>query len=39
LGSATQIERVEVRWPDGAVFTLNRPGADQLIKVRHPYGL
>jgi len=39
LGSTTQIERVEVRWPDGAVFTLNHPSADQLIKVRHPYGV
>ena len=38
LGSSTQIERVEVRWPDGTVFTLNNPAADQLIKVRHPYG-
>ena len=38
LGSATQIDRVEVRWPDGAMFTLNRPGIDQLIKVQHPYG-
>jgi ASPIC and UnbV/FG-GAP-like repeat len=39
LGSVKAIDHIEVRWPDGAVFTLNRPAADQLIKVRHPYGL
>lgn len=39
LGTTTQIDRVEIRWPDGAFFTLNRPGADQLIKVLHPYGI
>lgn len=39
LGHTERIDRVEVRWPDGAVFTLNRPGVDQLIKVRHPYGV
>ena len=39
LGRVMEIDRVEVRWPDGVVFTLNHPGVDQLIKVRHPYGL
>ncbi len=39
LGAVTTIEQIEVRWPDGAFFTLNHPGADQMIKVQHPYGL
>ena len=39
LGAATQIDRVEVRWPDGAAFTLHKPSVDQMIKVSHPYSL
>ncbi|MEZ4670807.1 MAG: CRTAC1 family protein [Anaerolineae bacterium] len=36
LGVTDEIERVEVRWPDGASFTLNQPGCDQMIKVQYP---
>jgi len=37
LGDIDTIDFVEVRWPDGATFTLDHPGVDQQIKVRHPY--
>lgn len=37
LGELTHVDSVEIRWPDGATFTLNQPGVDQMIKVQHPY--
>ena len=36
LGQASRIERVEIRWLDGATVTLDRPEPDQLIRVPHP---
>ncbi|MCA9790645.1 MAG: ASPIC/UnbV domain-containing protein, partial [Candidatus Eremiobacteraeota bacterium] len=36
LGSLTEVDEVEVRWPDGAEVKLNRQPADQTLKVTHP---
>ncbi len=39
LGQLETVERVTVRWLDGAVQTLDDPRIDQLHRVRHPYEL
>jgi hypothetical protein len=36
LGDAHSVERVEVRWPDGAVRVLDHPPARRLLRVEHP---
>lgn len=36
LGNEPGIARIEVRWPDGTEAVLQRPGADQLVTIRHP---
>ncbi len=36
LGSATEVERLEVIWPDGTRSEHPVPAIDQLIEVRHP---
>ncbi len=36
LGRSTQIERVQVRWLDGAVVSIEGPQADQLLCIQHP---
>jgi enediyne biosynthesis protein E4 len=36
LGADRTVTRVEVRWPSGAVQTLEDVGADQVLVVREP---
>ncbi len=36
LGRQTQINRVRVHWPDGAVASVNSPACDQLLRIEHP---
>ncbi|MGE0494178.1 MAG: CRTAC1 family protein [Vulcanimicrobiota bacterium] len=36
LGPLTEVEEVEIRWPDGAEVKLGRQSAEQTLKVRHP---
>lgn len=36
LGATSAVERVVVRWPDGAERTIDAPQADQLLRVEHP---
>jgi hypothetical protein len=33
LGAATKIDRLEVKWPDGAVETFSVPGIDRIITI------
>jgi hypothetical protein len=33
LGSATSVDKLEIRWPDGAVETINVPGIDRKLTV------
>lgn len=37
LGANPRIQRVEVRWLDGATVTIESPKANQLIRVPHPH--
>jgi hypothetical protein len=39
LGTATQVDKLEVRWPDGSVETLKDIPGDQRIVVRHGRGV
>lgn len=36
LGAEKKIERVEIRWPSGIVQHIERPAADQIMKVEEP---
>lgn len=36
LGSATQADRVEIRWPSGVMQTLEQVAADQILRVKEP---
>jgi hypothetical protein len=36
LGSATVVDRVVIRWPSGRVHTIEKPGIDQLHRVKEP---
>jgi hypothetical protein len=36
LGTATQVERVVVRWPDGAMSLIDRPERNTLLRVPYP---
>jgi hypothetical protein len=36
LGEQPAIERLDVRWPDGAELTVEAPETDRLIEIRHP---
>jgi len=36
LGTATRVERIEIRWPSGQVQTLTDVPADQILKIREP---
>jgi len=36
LGSATQVDRIQVQWPSGKVQTLKDITADQILQVREP---
>jgi hypothetical protein len=36
LGAFRHIDRVVVRWPDGAVAAIERPDANQTLRVPHP---
>jgi hypothetical protein len=39
LGAATKIDKLEVKWPDGALETINVPGVDRVITVAEKQGL
>jgi enediyne biosynthesis protein E4 len=39
LGTATQVDKIEVRWPDGSVETLKDVPGDQRILIRQGKGL
>jgi hypothetical protein len=34
LGKATRVDSLEIRWPDGAVQTVEQPLYDRLILIR-----
>jgi hypothetical protein len=36
LGARSKVDRLEIRWPSGAVQTLENVAADQILKVREP---
>ncbi|ACJ00831.1 CRTAC1 family protein [Rhodospirillum centenum] len=36
LGAATRVERLEVRWPDGAVVRIDQPQTCRMLTLRHP---
>ncbi|WP_218083104.1 CRTAC1 family protein [Anthocerotibacter panamensis] len=36
LGTQSWIEQVEVRWPDGALQTIEFPKVNQLLRIAHP---
>ncbi|EWY41433.1 hypothetical protein N825_28390 [Skermanella stibiiresistens SB22] len=36
LGAVHSVERVEVRWPDGATRTVEHPHANRMVRVEHP---
>jgi len=36
LGTTAEVDWVEIRWPDGAIATLDRPAARQLLQVSPP---
>jgi hypothetical protein len=36
LGTATQVERVVVRWPDGAMSLIDRPERNTMLRVPYP---
>jgi len=33
LGSATSVDKIEIKWPDGSVQTVRPPGVDRTITV------
>ena len=33
LGAATSVDKIEIRWPDGAVESINVPGIDRKLTV------
>jgi hypothetical protein len=33
LGSATKVDKVEIKWPDGSVQTVQVPGVDRRITI------
>ena len=39
LGSATQIDLLEIRWPSGTVDRISDFGADQIIHVKEGVGI
>jgi hypothetical protein len=39
LGAASKIDKLEVKWPDGAVETINVPGIDRVITVVEKAGV
>jgi enediyne biosynthesis protein E4 len=39
LGPATQVDKIEIRWPDGSVETLKGIPGDQRIVIRQGKGL
>jgi hypothetical protein len=38
LGSATSVETVTIRWPNGTVQVLHAPEVDQILSVVEPNG-
>lgn len=36
LGDADQVDRVEVRWPDGVIAVIDAPPIDRVLTVPHP---
>ncbi|HEU4435719.1 MAG TPA: CRTAC1 family protein [Pyrinomonadaceae bacterium] len=36
LGSATAVDKIEIKWPDGSTQTVRAPGVDRRITVAHP---
>ncbi|QQP90362.1 CRTAC1 family protein [Skermanella sp. TT6] len=36
LGAVHSVERVEIRWPDGAVRVIEHPHANRMVRVEHP---
>lgn len=36
LGQATTIQRIEVKWPSGAVTVLNHVGVNQILRIKEP---
>lgn len=36
LGAQNAVERVEIRWPDGATLNLDNPQPGQTLRVKHP---
>lgn len=36
LGRVTQVDRVDIRWPDGATLRLDRPDTCQYLTIPHP---
>ena len=39
LGPATKIDKLEVKWPDGAAETINVPGVDRIITISEKQGV
>jgi hypothetical protein len=39
LGQTPRIERVEIRWLDGAAVTIQNPAPNQLLRIPHPKSL
>jgi enediyne biosynthesis protein E4 len=38
LGAESKINHVEIRWPSGTVQRIEKPGADQILKVKEAAG-
>jgi hypothetical protein len=36
LGAVHSVERVEVRWPDGIVRSIEHPHVNRVLRVEHP---
>jgi hypothetical protein len=36
LGAATEIDSLDVRWPDGTTSTLRHVKANQIVKIEQP---
>jgi len=39
LGAATSVDKLEIRWPDGSIETINVPGVDRKLTVVEGKGI
>jgi hypothetical protein len=39
LGAATKIDKLEIKWPDGRLETVNVPGVDRVVTISEKEGV